>query len=65
MGVGMRLVRSLRALDPEMRRRVWDADTERLQEDVNYRLHGGRGVLGIADDQLPEAMQLLEKLEAK
>jgi formylglycine-generating enzyme required for sulfatase activity len=62
MGVGMRLVRPLAPMSPETRRRAWDAEVEYIRNEVVLRLKEGRGVLGVADQSLPAAVEAAEKL---
>jgi sulfatase modifying factor 1 len=65
LGVGMRLVRPLKAMSDEDKRRVWEADVDELRSDVKSRLKEGRGALGVADPTLPAAVQAAEKLNSK
>lgn len=62
-GVGFRLVRPLREVPPEEMRKFWAIDCEEMQSDVDYRLQEGRGVLGIVDRDLPQAIQALKATE--
>jgi formylglycine-generating enzyme required for sulfatase activity len=62
MGVGMRLVRPLKAMSEEDKKRVWEIDVEELEADVKARLDEGRGAVGIASPTLPEAVKAAEKL---
>ena len=62
MGVGMRLVRPLAPWDPSDDRRVWEADVDDVQFDVDARLDEGRGALGIVDPELPRALEALKRL---
>ena len=57
MGVGMRLVRSLKPLAAKDQRRVWEADVDDLRGDLRSRLKSGRGTLGKADRELPAAVE--------
>jgi formylglycine-generating enzyme required for sulfatase activity len=63
MGVGMRLVRPLAPLASANDERLWEADVEDLRFDVETRLDEGRGALGIADPDLPRALELLQQLD--
>lgn len=54
-GVGFRIVRPLAPMDAELRKKVWDADIKRIQQDVADRLEEGRGVQVSADPRLPAA----------
>jgi hypothetical protein len=64
--VGFRVMRPLATMTAEQKARVWEPDIDAIRWDVEDRLAEGRGVLGISDPQLPEAMQQLkdEQLEA-
>ncbi len=62
-GVGMRIVRPLKPLATEEKQRLWDPDVEDLREDVGNRLREGRGVMGVADRDLPAAIEAAEKLD--
>jgi formylglycine-generating enzyme required for sulfatase activity len=62
LGVGMRLVRPLRPMSDEDKRRVWEADVDDLRGDVKSRLREGRGALGVADPSLPQAVKAAEQL---
>ncbi len=53
--VGFRLVRPLRAEPAEAMGKYWDAQVVEVQDDVQLRLDGGRGVRGIVDKNLPAA----------
>ena len=61
-GVGMRIVRPLAGIPAEMKPKVWDAETPQIARDVQRRLEEGRGVRGIADEQLPAALEAAEKV---
>jgi formylglycine-generating enzyme len=63
MGVGMRLVRPLKGLSDEDKPKVWEVDNDDLRTDVKARLKEGRGALGNADDDLPEAIKAAKKLD--
>jgi hypothetical protein len=54
-GIGFRIIRPLADMDAELCKRVWDADIERIQEDVADRLKEGRGAQAAADPRLPAA----------
>lgn len=62
MAVGMRIVRPLKPLSAEDRRRAWDADVDEIREDVTMRLDEGRGALGVADQSLPQAVEAAGRL---
>lgn len=59
-GVGFRLFRSLKPLDSEMITKFWEANAEEVKDDVESRLLGGRGGLGLVDESLPEAIKNAE-----
>jgi formylglycine-generating enzyme required for sulfatase activity len=61
-GVGMRIMRPLKPLSAEEKKRVWEADVEDVRQDVKDRLREGRGALGVADKSLPAAVEAAEKL---
>lgn len=58
-GVGFRLVRPLAAMDDTQKRKVWEADLERIRQDVADRLDEGRGTQSEANRQLSEAIEEL------
>jgi formylglycine-generating enzyme required for sulfatase activity len=64
-GVGMRIVRPLKPLTSELKPKVWEADADDLRQDVRDRLREGRGVLGVADKDLPLAIEAAEKLDGE
>jgi formylglycine-generating enzyme required for sulfatase activity len=59
-GVGFRMVRPLENVPREEMAKYWEADVDAIKEDVDIRLEEGRGVLGIVDKDLPEAMKQIE-----
>jgi formylglycine-generating enzyme required for sulfatase activity len=59
-GVGFRIVRSLKSLPPATISKFWEASAEDVLSDVQSRLDGGRGVLGLVDPTLPQAIKELE-----
>lgn len=59
-GVGFRLFRSLKPLDSETITKFWEANAEEVKDDVESRLLGGRGGLGLVDESLPEAIKNAE-----
>ena len=59
-GVGFRILRPLAPMDAAEQKKVWDADIERLREDVADRLTEGRGTQSAADVRLPMALQEIE-----
>ena len=44
---------------------LWEADVDDLREDVGDRLREGRGVIGVADKDLPAAIEAAEKLDGE
>jgi formylglycine-generating enzyme required for sulfatase activity len=62
LGVGMRIVRPLMAMDADEQQRVWDADIDRTRREVKTRLNEGRGALGRSDGTLPAAVDAAKKL---
>jgi sulfatase modifying factor 1 len=63
--VGMRIVRPLKPLTAEEKKRVWEADVDDVRQDVNDRLREGRGAIGVADESLPAAVEAAEKLNSR
>lgn len=59
-GVGFRLFRSYQPLDEERITKFWEASAQDVKEDVESRLIGGRGGLGLVDKSLPEAIKEME-----
>lgn len=59
-GVGFRLFRSYKALDNDQITKFWDRMTDDVASDVQSRISGGRGVLGLVDEELPEAIKAIE-----
>ncbi|PQO47734.1 formylglycine-generating enzyme family protein [Blastopirellula marina] len=55
--VGFRVIRPLKELPKAEMTKYWDSLPEMLQFDVTDRLNGGRGVLGLVDEKLPEAIK--------
>lgn len=58
-GIGFRMLRSLDELPRDQIEQFWNIDSAELQVDVNGRIPG-RGVYGIVDQDLPEAMKTLK-----
>jgi len=56
-GVGFRLFRSYEPLGDELIVKFWDRMTDDVARDVESRLAGGRGVLGLVDKELPKVIQ--------
>jgi len=59
-GVGFRLFRSYKPLEKEKIVKFWEANAQDVKEDVESRLIGGRGGLGLVDKELPEAIKQME-----
>jgi len=59
MGVGFRIIRPLEPLDTATKKKVWDADIERIRQDVADRLTDGRASQSAADTRLPVAIEEL------
>jgi ribosome-binding protein aMBF1 (putative translation factor) len=55
-------MRPLKPLSADEKKRVWEADIDDVRQDVKDRLREGRGALGVADKNLPAAVQAAEKL---
>ncbi len=60
-GVGFRLFRSYRPLGKEKISKFWEASAEDVLDDVESRLIGGRGGLGLVDKSLPEAIKKMNQ----
>lgn len=60
-GVGFRLFRSYKPLPEETITKFWEANSDDVKDDVESRLVGGRGGLGLVDKTLPEAIKALKK----
>jgi formylglycine-generating enzyme len=59
-GIGFRIVRPLEPpATKEARERYWKPDAWEIAEGVNDRMQDGRGALGVADPDLPAAIQQL------
>jgi formylglycine-generating enzyme required for sulfatase activity len=56
-GVGFRLVRQIAPLTKDERQRLWEPDVDDIRSAVDDRLKEGRGVLGLVDPSLPEAVK--------
>jgi formylglycine-generating enzyme required for sulfatase activity len=63
MAVGMRVLRPLKPLTDEDKKRVWEADHDDLRQDVRDRLREGRGAMGKTGKTLPKAVQAAQDLE--
>jgi formylglycine-generating enzyme required for sulfatase activity len=60
-GVGFRLLRPARAISREAIEEFWKIDCDDIRYDVEDRLNEGRGVLGLVDRELPQAILDLQK----
>lgn len=60
-GVGFRIFRSYKPLGDDLITKFWEASAEETKYDVESRLLGGRGGLGLVDEDLPEAANKLEE----
>lgn len=60
-GVGFRLFRSSTPLDKETITKFWETSSEEVLADVDSRLIGGRGGLGLVDKSLPKAIKELQE----
>lgn len=58
-GVGFRLMRPLKMVDREQMEQYWKIDHESIGWDVLDRVDEGRGVKGIVDRDLPQAIKTL------
>ncbi|MBW3596998.1 MAG: formylglycine-generating enzyme family protein [Planctomycetes bacterium] len=59
--VGFRIVRPLNKAPREEMARFWEPDVEAIKTDIELRLLEGRGVLGIVDETLIDALQELSE----
>lgn len=59
-GVGFRLVRLYKTVSREEMEKVWKIDNEETMYDVADRLGEGRGVKGLVNKSLPEAIEKLK-----
>ena len=60
-GVGFRLFRSYDPLGDEQIKNFWESTAEDVNDDVQARLDGGRGGLGLVDKGLSEAIEKMKK----
>jgi sulfatase modifying factor 1 len=63
--VGLRVMRPLKPLTADEKKRVWEADVEDVREDVKDRLREGRGAIGVGDESLPAAVEAANKLNKR
>ena len=64
-GVGFRLLRSIDELPRDQMELFWSVDTDDLRVDVADRVMGGRGVQGLVDKELPQAIETLKAKEKR
>ena len=60
-GVGFRLFRSYKPLPEDKITKFWETSVEDVKADVESRLVGGRGGLGLVDKSLPKAIENLDE----
>ena len=60
-GVGMRVFRSYKPLSTDIITKFWEPIAEDVLGDIESRLIGGRGGLGLVDPELPKAIKSLDK----
>ena len=56
-GVGFRLFRSHKPLGKELITKFWEPSAKDVRDDVETRLIGGRGGMGLVDPELPQAIK--------
>ena len=59
-GVGFRLFRSYQPLPKDVITKFWEPTSEDVLADVQSRMDGGRGGVGVVDKSLPEAIKELQ-----
>ncbi|MDV6031755.1 MAG: formylglycine-generating enzyme family protein [Phycisphaera sp. RhM] len=60
-GVGFRIFRSYKPLPKETITKFWEAQAEDTVLDVESRMDGGRGGMGVIDKDLPKAIEAIKK----
>ena len=60
-GVGFRLFRSYENLSDDLMTKFWEANADDIIGDVESRIQGGRGGLGLVDPSLPEAINNMDE----
>jgi formylglycine-generating enzyme required for sulfatase activity len=60
-GVGFRVFRSYQPLGDEQITKFWEASAENVLDDVESRMVGGRGGMGLVDKTLPDAIEAMKK----
>lgn len=56
-GVGFRLFRSFKPLEPSLISKFWEIDHEDIKFDVDMRIKGGRGAQSVIDPELAKAIE--------
>jgi len=64
-GIGMRIVRPLEPMTPELAKLFWEVNSEDMAFDVRKRIAGRRGKLGAANPNLPKVQAAMESEEVK
>lgn len=59
-GVGFRLFRSYQPLPKSLIAKFWDPTSQDVRDDVQSRMEGGRGGMGVVDKSLPKAIAELQ-----
>jgi sulfatase modifying factor 1 len=58
-GVGFRMIRPLKEVPRKEMAKYWEIDHEDIKSDIDGRIEEGRGVLGLADKDLPAAIKAI------
>jgi len=58
--IGFRIMRPLKMVDKKEMAKYWQPAVEDVQDEVDLRLIGGRGVQGLSDKDLPAAIKKLK-----
>ncbi len=64
-GVGFRLLRPLKSLTDEQKKKFWDAHADELILDIRGRLEEGRGVKENVNSRLPKTLEQLKSFSEK
>jgi hypothetical protein len=59
----MRIVRPLKPLTDDEKRRAWEPDVPAVRAAVRDRLQEGRGAVGVADQTLPAAAAAVDRFD--
>ncbi|MEM0926639.1 MAG: SUMF1/EgtB/PvdO family nonheme iron enzyme, partial [Planctomycetota bacterium] len=59
-GVGFRIFRSYKPLDSDKVAKFWETTSQDVLLDVESRMSGGRGGMGVVDPSLPDAIDALK-----